>query len=95
MPRRQLDWKREEVILAMDFYVTEGGLNGAPIPGKRSAQIAQLSDLVRRLNAYPLEEQPETYRNPDGVYVTLQNLRAVQTEGEHGLDGSSRMDAAV
>ena len=42
----QLDWTREEIILAMDFYVTCGAINGGPIPGQHSDQIVRLSTLL-------------------------------------------------
>jgi len=89
------DWTREEVILAMDFYVTVGGLTGGSIPGQHSAETGQLSAVLRQLSAYPPEVQGETYRNPDGVYLKLMNLRAIQTGGQHGMSSYSRMDAAV
>src|SRR5262249_15789325 len=66
LPRIRLDWTREEVILAMDFYVRIGAFAGGPIPGRESTEISQLSDLLRELSAYPPERQGEKYRNPDG-----------------------------
>jgi hypothetical protein len=91
----RLDWTREEIILAMDFYVTVDAFGGGPIPGNSSVQIIQLSDLLKRLSAYPPEQQGEKYRNPDGVYLKLMNLRAIQTEGAHGMNAYSQLDAAV
>jgi hypothetical protein len=91
----RLDWTREEVILAMDFYVTSGALDGKAIPGQDSAEIAQLSMLLRTLSAYPPELQGAKYRNPQGVYLKLMNLRAVQTDGAHGMNAYSQLDAAV
>ena len=95
MADQRLDWTREEVILAMDFYVSIGGSAGGPIPGHSSAEIVQLSDLLRKLGAYPRELQGETYRNPNGVYLKMMNLRAIQAEGEHGMNAYSQLDAAV
>jgi hypothetical protein len=88
----RLDWTREEIILAMDLYVTVGAFAGGPIPGNSSVQIVQLSDLLKRLSAYPPEQQGEKYRNPDGVYLKLMNLRAIQTEGAHGMNAYSQLD---
>jgi hypothetical protein len=95
MVREQLRWTREEVILAMDFYITVGALTGGPIPGQSTAQIRQLSDLLKKLSAYPPERQGEKYRNPNGVYMKMMNLRAIQAEGEHGMNAYSQTDAAV
>ena len=94
-PPAQLAWKREEVILAMDFYVSAGADRGAPVPGRGSAEIIQLSGLLQQLSAYPPELQGEKYRDPDGVYLELMNLRAIQAEGELGMNACSRLDAAV
>jgi hypothetical protein len=33
----RLDWTREEIILAMDLYVSLGANTGDSIPGKNSA----------------------------------------------------------
>src|SRR5262249_30516695 len=95
MAQEQLRWTREEVILAMDFYITAGALTGGPIPGQGTAQIRQLSDLLKKLSAYPPERQGEKYRNPNGVYMKMMNLRAIQAEGEHGMNAYSQTDEAV
>jgi hypothetical protein len=94
-PRVRLDWTREEIILAMDFYVRIGAFAGGPIPGRESTEITGLSGLLRELSAYPPERQGEKYRNPGGVYLKLMNLRAIQSEGAHGMNAFSRLDAAV
>jgi hypothetical protein len=91
----RLDWTREEIILAMDLYVTSGAFRGGPIPGQRSAAIVQLSGLLQELSAYPKELQGGKYRNPEGVYLKLMNLRAIQTGGAHGMNAYSQRDAAV
>jgi hypothetical protein len=91
----RLDWTREEVILTMDFYVSCGALSGQPIPGQESAEITQLSRPLKPLGAYPPEIQGEKYRNPQGAYLKLMNLRAIQTDGAHGMSACSQLDAAV
>jgi hypothetical protein len=91
----QLDWTREEIILAMDFYITCGAINGGPVPGQHTVEIAGLSTLLKTLSAYPPEVQGEKYRNTHGVYLKLMNLRAVQTGGAHGMTRISQADAAV
>jgi hypothetical protein len=91
----RLDWTREEVILAMDFYISVGADQGGPIPGQSSRDVVQLSALLKKLGAYPPERQGDKYRNPNGVYLKLMNLRAVQAKGEHGMKAYSQLDAAV
>jgi len=95
MPLIRLDWTRDEAILAMDLYVSSGAFAGGGIPGNNSSSVTALSDTLKELSAYPLEQQGEKYRNPDGVYLKLTNLRAIQTEGQHGMSAYSQMDAAV
>jgi hypothetical protein len=92
---KQLDWTREEVILAMDFYVTAGAAPGRPFPNHDSPELIRLSDLLWKLSAYPPQLQGEKYRNPDGVYLKMMNLRAIQAKGEHGMGSYSQLDAAV
>lgn len=95
-PSKRLDWTREEIILAMDLYVRSGGLGGGyHLPGPQASEIIQLSQLLRTLSAYPPELWPEKYRNVEGVALKLQNLRSVETDGQHGMPAASRMDAAV
>ncbi len=91
----QLDWTREEIILAMDLYVTSGAFSRGPVPGQRSDNIIQLSRLLQELSAYPRELQGEEYRSPDGVHLKLMDLRAIQTESAHGVNTYSQSDAAV
>ena len=95
MAAARLAWTRDEIVLAMDLYVTVGAFSGGPIPGKSATSIVQLSELLKQLSAYPPELQGDKYRNPDGVYLKLTNLRAIQTEGEHGMNAYSQLDAAI
>jgi hypothetical protein len=91
----RLDWTREEVILAMDLYFTGGSAGGGAVPGPESQQVKDLSDGLRTLSAYPAAVQGTKYRNPSGVGLKLLNLRAIETDGKHGMNAYSQMDAAV
>lgn len=95
MATSRLDWTREEIILAMDLYMRSGSLGGGSIPGKASAAVLELSELLHQLNAYPPSQQGDRYRNPEGVYLKLTNLRAIETHGRHGMNAFSQLDAAV
>lgn len=57
-----LDWTREEDILAMDLYVRVGARNGGSIPGAGSSEIIQLSEMLKKLSAYPPDRQDDKYR---------------------------------
>ncbi len=91
----RLDWTREEIIMAIDLYVRAGAMNGGPIPGRGSRDVIELSTTLKRLSAYPVEMWSDKYRNPDGVYLKLTNLRAIETGGMHGMNAFSQLDAAV
>jgi hypothetical protein len=70
-------------------------MNGGSIPGKTTAGVVALSVLLKQLKAYPVDQQGGKYRNPDGVYLKLTNLRAIETDGRHGMNAYSQLDAAV
>lgn len=91
----RFDWLRDEVILAMDLYVSGGAVGGGTIPSKTDPRVIELSKVLQALNAYPLEGRPPSYRNPEGVYLKLGNLRAIETGGEHGMPAFSQVDKAV
>lgn len=91
----RLDWKRDEVVLALDLYVGSGASKGGPVPRQASGDVQGLSDLLRRLSAYPPSIQPENYRSPHSVHLKLMNLRSVQTHGKEGMPDHSRLDEAV
>ncbi len=93
--REQLVWTHDELILALDFYFNVGAEAGSPIPGQHTAAIGELSELIKRLGAYPVERQTATYRNANGVYKKLMNLRAVQAGGGHGLRSFGQRDVAI
>jgi 5-methylcytosine-specific restriction enzyme A len=68
---RNPPWSRDELILTLDFY-----LRHAPsIPGKTSKEIRELSDLLNRLRKRMEVEGNEKFRNVNGVYMKLMNLR--------------------
>lgn len=90
-----LAWTREEIILAMELYIQSGGLLGGPIPDDNSDLVRHLSVLLNRPGAYPPEVRGDRYRNPNGVALKLQNLRAVETNRERGMPAHSQLDAAV
>lgn len=89
------DWTKEEVLLAMDLYVSSGAIGGGPIPGKGSPAVTALSAVLKKLSAHPLAKQSPTFRNADGVYLKLTNLRSIESGGAHGMSRYSQLDAAT
>ena len=81
-------WNREETILALELYhQMDGQLR------KSDERVEELSRYLRSLPYHPANEQNQTFRNSDGVYFKLQNIRSVLT-GE-GLGNTSRMDRII
>jgi 5-methylcytosine-specific restriction protein A len=70
------DWSRDETILALDLVQR----HWPKIPGKRSPEVKALSDLIRRLPIHANADKNEKFRNPDGVYLKLQNLASLHPD---------------
>jgi 5-methylcytosine-specific restriction protein A len=84
-----MNWKREEVILACDLVVRNGGRS----LDHEDPRVVELSELLRGTTFYPLEGRLETFRNPNGVAQKTRNvaqhLAGYTGSGSHGsgLDG--------
>lgn len=88
---RNKPWTRDELILAMDLYLR------IP-PARFSTDELQIQELSEWLNRFPLmdgENREENYRSPDSVTFKLNNLRYVDTDGERGLRGASKLDQVI
>jgi|GEM_PF-2989170 len=69
-------WTRDELILATEFYK-----RFAPsIPGKTDQRLIRLSDGIRSYAASLGLRGDETFRNPNGVYMKLMELRKYDPE---------------
>jgi 5-methylcytosine-specific restriction enzyme A len=92
---RNPDWNRDELILALDFYLR---WKGNP-PPKTSADIAELSRTVREVQAALGTEGEATLRNINGVYMKLMNFRrfdpAYTARGRSGLKRGNRLEGVV
>ena len=86
------DWTRDETILALDLVLR----HWPKIPGKLSAEVKALSNLLRQLPIHSETKKNDRFRNPDGVYLKLQNLASLHPDkrDRKGLR-TSRMDRAV
>jgi 5-methylcytosine-specific restriction protein A len=78
-------WTDDELILAIDLYF----LKSDSLPGKGSEPVAALSRLLNHMRTLSGVQGVETYRNPDGVYLKLMNLRALDpaytSQGKVGM----------
>jgi len=68
---RNPPWSRDELIVALEFYLR----HNPSIPGKGSTEISELSDLLNQMGQKMRGETSGTYRNPNGVYLKMMNLR--------------------
>lgn len=86
------DWTRDETILALELVQR----NWPKIPGKRSLEVKELSDLICRLPIHRHADRNTRFRNPDGVYLKLQNLASLHHDkaSRKGLR-TSRTDREV
>jgi len=82
------DWTRDETVLALDLLYR----HGRPI-GRQHEDIITLSSLLRRAPFHPPEKRQDSFRNPDGVALKLQNLLSAVEPGR-GLS-YSKTDLAV
>lgn len=91
------DWVRDELIVALDFYLQH---RESP-PGKETAALSKLS---RQLNAlgkqlFLPDMRENTFRNTNGVYMKLMNFRRLDPRysatGKVGLLRGSKADAEV
>lgn len=64
-------WTLDEIILAMDFYLK----HRSSIPDKADSSIAALSEELRSLGSAIGGELESTFRNVNGTYMKLMNLR--------------------
>ena len=85
-------WTRDEIILVMDFYME----NFEKIPGKDSPEIRELSELLNRFRNKNGLYGDAKFRNTNGVYMKMMNLRGFDDRYEgKGLPASSKGDREV
>lgn len=94
-PGRNPPWVRDELILALDLYFT----NPASPPGKASAAVHALSDLLNKMHRLTGAAASETFRNPNGVYLKMMNLRALDptftTAGKVGMQSGGALEKVI
>ncbi|QDX26731.1 HNH endonuclease [Sphingomonas suaedae] len=94
-PGRNPDWIRDELTLALDLYFT----NPANPPGKTSAAVATLSNLLNKMHRIAGGTASATFRNTDGVYLKMMNLRALDptytAQGKVGMKSGGSLEKIV
>lgn len=64
-------WSRDELIVTLDFYLR----HTPTIPSKTSEEIRDLSKFLNQLRSKTGVVGDDDFRNPNGVYLKLMNLR--------------------
>ncbi len=89
----RIDWTADETLLAFDFYL-EHRHDG--IPGKSSSAIRTLSQRIQALPIHPVGNRGPKFRNTNGVYMKLMNLRSHDPEFDGAaLERTSHLDAEI
>lgn len=93
-PERSPDWARDELILALDLYLTHRGEMGF---GKRTPQVVKLSTLLRGLGIFPEATRTTLkFRNPDSVAMKIHNFEAIDpSHPGKGMPHSGQGDQVV
>jgi 5-methylcytosine-specific restriction enzyme A len=91
------DWTRDELILALNVYLK----HRPNPPGKTSQEIAEFSRTLQQLGLklFPPEIRTKTFRNVNGVYMKLMNLRRFDVQytegGKTGLKAGAQAEEEV
>lgn len=92
---RNPPWTRDELILALNFYLQHAGNP----PAKESAEIAELSDTLGSLARYLGISKASRFRNANGVYMKLMNFRRFDPKfaaaGKVGLSRGGKIEREI
>lgn len=93
--RRNPSWLRDELILALDLYLS----NPASPPGKTSQPVKELSALLNKIGRRLHQGSRGDYRNPNGVYMKMMNFRRFDptfiASGRVGLTRGNKEEESV
>ncbi len=80
------NWERDELILALDLYIRYGRRS----LGQAHPDVVALSALLNQLPIHSKELREANFRNPAGVALKVENLRAYDAERTDGGKGMPR-----
>ena len=89
LKKRNPNWTRDEIILALDLYFELNSKNEEP----SNPKVRELSLLLNKLSNS--DNKLDSFRNPDGVSMKLQNLRFFDPNRTGGLPAGSELDELV
>jgi 5-methylcytosine-specific restriction protein A len=94
-PKRNPPWSRDELILALDLYMT----NPTSPPSHASAEVAALSETLSRMARVLGLSADDRFRNANGVYMKMMNFRRLDPAftgmGMKGLTRGNKDEAIV
>jgi 5-methylcytosine-specific restriction protein A len=86
-PPRNPKWAAEEIILALDLYLTHGQLDDT------DPEVEELSVALNALNIHPSRPDADRWRNPNGVALKLANFAHFDPGYPgRGMSGGSKLD---
>lgn len=87
----KVKWTHDEVVLALDFFFSHR--MNQRIPGKNSAAILELSSRLKRMGEIMQIPHDETYRNPAGVFMQVNNFAFLDPDWTRtqGIYGAGKM----
>lgn len=92
---RNPPWSRDELILALDLYLTEF----EPPLRQQSREVRQLSELLGQMAGLLGSSTSSDHRNANGVYMKLMNFRRLDPKyaavGKTGLARGNRDEVTV
>lgn len=91
-PKRNPDWTKDEIILALDLYFRVSPIHTS----EKNQEIIKLSNLLNILPIHSERLEGNNFRNPTGVYMKLCNfLRLDPNYPGKGLDAGSKLDEEI
>lgn len=90
MTGRNPNWARDELIIALDLYLTQGQLD------ERHQDVQRVSRILNALPIHTMRPDLDKFRNPAGVALKLANFAALDPSyGGTGMTRGGKGDAAV
>lgn len=88
--RRNPNWTRDELILALDLYLRKGLLDD------KHPEVVELSKILNSLPIHTVRPDLERFRNPNGVSLKLANFAALDPNYPgQGMSAGGKLDAEV
>ena len=90
--KRNPKWNRDELILVLNCYLE----HYPKIPGKKSEEVANLSNLLNALGSKLTGEISATFRNVNGVYMKMMNFHSVNPDHDgKGLKAGGKLGQEI